>query len=204
MTMRNAMNMTAKRGNQIHWVRLSVAVASLIILSFGLAYLLQDVVARLHLPLYQFGSLAYLIVFATSLAANLTIIAPVPFAVSIMVAAATEWNPALVALSASIGGTIGELSGYYAGYFGRKTAVPDNITGYSRVERWVNRHGAWAIAFLAFQPVIPFDIGGLVAGAAKMPLHKFLPALWAGRFPKYLVFVYAGVGIIGHLPFFSL
>lgn len=200
---KNAKNSVTKPGGQIHWVKLVIAVGGLIVLSFALAYLLQRLVNRFNLPLYDLAYLAYATVFASALAANLTIIAPVPFAVSIMIAAATKWNPALIALAASIGGTIGELSGYYAGYLGRKIAITDNVLGYDRIERAVRRYGLWAIMFLAFQPIIPFDIGGLVAGAARMPLHIFLPALWAGKFPKFLILTYAGVGFIHFIPFFS-
>ncbi len=200
----SAKHVAAKRVNQIRWLKLLIATIGLLVISFGLAYVLQKLVVRFNLPLYRFAWLAYLIVFGVSLAANLTIIAPVPFAMSIMIAAATEWNPLLVALSASIGATIGELSGYYAGYLGRKIAVVHNATGYIRVERWIQRYGAWTIFFLAFQPVLPFDVGGVIAGAARMPLQKFLPALWGGRFPKYVVFVYAGIGLIHILPFWSL
>jgi len=34
-----------------------------------------------------------------------------------------------------------------------------------------------------------------------MPVHKFLPALFLGKFPKYIVMVYAGIGLIDWLPF---
>jgi uncharacterized membrane protein YdjX (TVP38/TMEM64 family) len=54
----------------------------------------------------------------------------------------------------------------------------------------------WAITFLAFQPVIPFDLGGLIAGTARMPLRKFLLGLFLGKFPKYLILAYAGVDLI--------
>lgn len=193
-----------KKRVQVHWVRLGAALAGLIVLSFALAYLLEYLVTRFHLPLHHFAWLAYLFVFVTSLLANLTIIAPVPFALSIMIAAATRWNPLLIALAASVGGSLGELSGYYAGYLGKKIAVPKTVSGYSRFERWIQRYGVWAIALLAFQPILPFDIGGLIAGAARMPLYKFLPALWAGKFPKYILLTYAGLGLIKFMPFFSL
>ena len=197
-------HVAAKRVNQIRWLKLLIAFVGLLVISFGLAYVLQKLVVRFNLPLYRFAWLTYLIVFGVSLVANLTIIAPVPFAMSIMIAAATQWNPVLVALSASIGATFGELSGYYAGYLGRKIAAVNNTTGYSQVEHWIQHYGAWAIFFLAFQPVLPFDIGGVIAGTARMPLKKFLPALWAGRFPKYVIFVYTGLGLIHILPFWSL
>ncbi len=196
-------NTVTRPGSQVHWVRLVIAVFGLVILSFGLAYLLHRLVNRLNLPMYDLAYLAYAVVFATTLVSNLTIIAPVPFAVSIMIALATKWNPALIALAASIGGTIGELSGYYAGYLGRKLAISDNVFGHSQVERWIQRYGPWAIIFLAFQPIIPFDIGGMVAGAARMPIHKFLLALWAGKFPKYLILTYTGLGFIHFIPFLS-
>ncbi len=181
--------------------KLAVMILGLIGISVGLAYLFQSVVMRL--PLYDFAWLAYLTVFLSSLAANLTIIVPVPIGLSIMMAAATHWNPALVALSASLGASIGELSGYIAGYLGRKVATPKSTIWRSRFEGWIQRWGPWAIFVLAFQPILPFDVAGIVAGVAKMPLRKFWPALWAGRFPKYLIFAYAGAGIIQHLPFFS-
>ncbi len=200
---KNMKDTVMKPGSQVHWVKLVIAVFGLVILSFALAYLLQRLVTRLNLPMYELAYLAYAIVFATTLVSNLTIIAPVPFAVSIMIAVATKWNPVMVALAASIGGTIGELSGYYAGYLGTKIAISDDIIKHSRIERWIQRYGMWAITFLAFQPIIPFDIAGLVAGAAKMPLHKFLLALGAGKFPKYVILIYAGLGFIHFMPFLS-
>ena len=175
----------------------------LIALSFGVAYLLQDLGTRLNIPLGGLAWLAYLSVFGTTLVCNFTIIAPVPVATAIMIATATRWNPVMVALAASIGGTLGELSGYYAGYLSKRIAIAEHMAGYNKVVDWMNRYGLWAVFFLAFQPVIPFDIGGLVAGGARMPLQKFLPALWAGKFPKYIIICYSGIGLIHFLPFWS-
>jgi len=192
-----------KKGEQVHWLRLAISLAVLIGLSFGLMWLLQEVTTLFHLPLDRFAWLAYLNVFISTLVCNLTVIAPVPIATSIMIAAASRWNPVMVALAASMGGTLGELSGYYAGYLGKRIAVNEHVAGYHRVAGWMNHYGIWAISFLAFQPVIPFDIAGLVAGAAKMPMYKFLPALWAGKFPKYIVLCYSGIGLLHFLPFWS-
>jgi uncharacterized membrane protein YdjX (TVP38/TMEM64 family) len=140
--------------------------------------------------------------FFFSLLANMTIIAPVPFAIGFMVGVAQQpqFNPIMVALCGAVGGPLGEMSGYYAGRLGKKIAIPDSIVGYKKVEGWINKYGFWAITVLALQPVIPFDVGGLIAGLAKMPLHKFLPALFIGKFPKYILLVYAGMGLIQFLP----
>jgi len=192
-----------KKGNQIYWLRLAISLIILIGLSFGLVWSLQEVVTLLHLPLERFAWLAYLNVFISTLVCNLTILVPVPVATPILIATAIKWNPVMVALAASIGGTLGELSGYYAGYLGKRIAINEQVAGYNRVTQWMNRYGIWAILFLAFQPVIPFDIAGLVAGAAKVPMYKFLPALWAGKFPKYIILCYAGMELIHLLPFWS-
>ena len=190
-----------KKLNQVHWLRLAISLIVLIILSFGLMWLLQEAVTLLHLPLDKFAELAYLNVFFSTLVCNLTILVPVPVATPILIATATKWSPVMVALAASIGGTFGELSGYYAGYLGKRIAMTEQVAGYNRVTEWMNRYGIWAILFLAFQPVIPFDIAGLVAGAARVPMYKFLPALWAGKFPKYIILCYSGIGLIHFLPF---
>jgi uncharacterized membrane protein YdjX (TVP38/TMEM64 family) len=192
-----------KQTEGINWVKLTIAMVLVVVLSFGIAYLFQIVAAKLHLPLYDIAWLAYLIVFLFSLAANLTIIAPVPIGMSVLLAAATTWNPLFVAFFASIGASLGELSGYFAGYLGRKVAIPEGQRWYARFESWIQRRGAWAVFFLAIQPILPFDIAGIIAGTAKMSLHKFLPALWAGRFPKYILFAYAGAWLIQHVPFLA-
>jgi len=192
-----------KKVNQVRWLRLAASLVVLIGLSFGLMWLLQEAVARLHLPLDKFAWLAYLNVFISTLVCNLTIFIPVPVATPILIATATQWNPVMVALAASIGGTLGELSGYYAGYLGKRIAINERVAGYSKVTEWMNRYGIWAISFLGFQPVIPFDIAGLVAGAAKVPMYKFLLALWVGKFPKYITLCYSGIELIHLLPFWS-
>ena len=199
----NATDGAEKRSNRMQWLRLTIALVVLVALSFGFSYLLTYLADRFEFPLYDYAWLAYLIVFGTSVLTNLTIIAPVPFGASVMVAAATVWDPVLSALFASFGAVIGEMSGYYAGYLGKKMALPEEARWYRRVESWIHRYGMWAVAFLSLQPVIPFDIGGIIAGAARMPLYKFLPALWLGRFPKYIILTYAGLGLIHFIPLLS-
>ena len=188
------------RERWIHYLKIAGILLAVVLLSFIVAYYFNRLVKELDLPIYKYAWLAYGVVFVVTLVANLTVLAPVPFAVIVMTVVAKEWNPALAALSAAAGGTLGELSGYYAGYAGRKIAITSDFIGFDRVEKWINHYGAWAIVFLAFQPLIPFDVGGLIAGAAKMPMRKFLPALFAGKLPKYLLMAYAAVGLIQFLP----
>jgi uncharacterized membrane protein YdjX (TVP38/TMEM64 family) len=37
-----------------------------------------------------------------------------------------------------------------------------------------------------------------------MPVRKFLPALILGKIPKYIIIVYAGLGVIRFIPFLKL
>jgi membrane protein YqaA with SNARE-associated domain len=196
---KDAKDMVTRPGSQVHWIRLLIAFAALIGLSYGFVLILQLIDLK-SFPLYELATLAYISVFLASLIANLTILAPVPFAIVIIITAASKFNPWIIALCAATGGTIGELSGYYAGRLSKKIAIPDSIVAYHKIEGWINKYGFWAILVIAFQPIIPFDIGGLIAGTAKMPLYKFMPALWLGKFPKYLLFAFAGLEAINFLP----
>lgn len=189
------------RGNR--WARLAVLFVVLLVISIGLAIAFNYLLSPLKGRLQDFSWLAYLIVFAANFLSNLTVIAPVAVGATIMFNAATLWNPITVAFFAAIGGTIGELGGYYAGTLGKKVAFDDFPDAYERVSGWVNRYGVWAIAFLAFQPVIPFDVAGLIAGASRLPVPKFLLACFAGKFPKYVILCYFFAELVKILPFIA-
>jgi membrane protein YqaA with SNARE-associated domain len=184
---------------KIHWVKLVVTVVGVFALSVLLYWILQRFVEP-YISLSHVVWVAYLTLFGITLLINLSFI-PLPFAVSLMIAAAGQYNPVMIALVCSLGACLGEMSGYYAGVLGKKVAFANEGRGYQLMKKWIDKYGFWAIAFLSFQPVLPIELGGIIAGAAKMPVAKFLPALWVGKFPKYLILIYAGVGLIRFLPF---
>jgi uncharacterized membrane protein YdjX (TVP38/TMEM64 family) len=177
------------------WLSAAIYGVALIGISVGLVYLLHCLEAHFDISTTEYALTAYLVVFGITLAGNASIIVPVHIHVAIMMAAASQWDPILIALIASVAGTIGEITGYYAGYLGKKIIVSESTPGYNRVVGWVNRYGPLAIFLLSLQPILPFDIAGLVAGASKISLWKFLLPCWAGRFPKYILFCYFGFGI---------
>jgi uncharacterized membrane protein YdjX (TVP38/TMEM64 family) len=189
-----------KQANRIRWAKLSFVVLAFAILSLGIAYLVQSYAGRLHLPLYGSAQLAYLTIFGIAVVINLSFV-PLLFAISVMIAAATQWNPVLVALVGSLRACVGELSSYYVGIVGKKIAIPEDVPGYQAIWRWIRRYGLWAIALLSFQPILPIEIGGFVAGATRMPVGRFFLALWLGKFPKYIILIYAGGSLMRLLPF---
>jgi membrane protein YqaA with SNARE-associated domain len=184
---------------QKRWLELALYVVILIGLSFGLTYLIRYLMAHFNLSVEGLATTAYLVVFVTTLVSNASIIVPVPIFVAVMLTAASKWNPVIVALVASSAGTLGEITGYYAGYLGKKIIVSEATPGYERLVGWMKRHGPWGIFLLSLQPILPFDVAGLLAGASKLPLWKFLLPCWAGKFPKYVVGCLLGVEVLHRL-----
>lgn len=172
-----------------------VWAAGVIIFSSGLVYLIRFIEVFLERPLEGFAAFAYGIVFVSTLLSTATIIFPAP-AIALVVAAAAKWDPTLVAIVASIGGTLGELVGYYAGHLGRKTIIEEHREGFQRAVGLMNRYGVWAVFLVALIPVILFDIVGLVAGALRLPVWKFLLACWGGRLPRAFFEAYVGAGFL--------
>jgi len=137
----------------------------------------------------EFASYGYPGIFLVALMANATVFLPAP-GVAVVFAMGSIFNPLGVALAAGTGGTLGELSGYLAGFSGQ--AVIENTNVYDRIHPWVVKYGSWAILVLAAVPNPFFDIAGVAAGIAKMPLRQFLVACWIGQLIKMALFAYAG------------
>jgi membrane protein DedA with SNARE-associated domain len=134
----------------------------------------------------QFG---YAGIFLIALMANATVLLPAP-GVAIIYAMGAIFNPFLVGLAAGTGGALGELSGYLAGFSGQ--AVIERTDIYNRFKPWVDRYGGWAILVLSAIPNPFFDVAGIAAGIAKMPMSKFLIFTWVGQIIKMTSFAVAG------------
>jgi membrane protein YqaA with SNARE-associated domain len=184
---------------KIHWVKFILTALGIIALSILFYWVLVHYVSP-HFTLSHIAWIAYLTLFGIICLINLSFI-PLPFAVSLMIAAAAKFNPVMIALVCSLGACLGEMSGYYAGVLGKKLAFTGETRVYQLMKKWIDKFGFWAIAFLSFQPILPIEVGGIIAGTMKMPVSKFFPALWLGKFPKYLILIYAGLGLISFLPF---
>jgi membrane protein DedA with SNARE-associated domain len=137
----------------------------------------------------EFAAFGYPGIFLIALLANATIFIPAP-GVAIVYAMGAVFNPLLVGLSAGTGGAIGELSGYLAGFSGQ--AVVENTNVYDRIKPWVDKYGGWTILVLAAIPNPFFDVAGVAAGIAKMPMRAFLFFIWIGQLIKMTLFALAG------------
>jgi uncharacterized membrane protein YdjX (TVP38/TMEM64 family) len=165
------------------WTTLLRAVALLAVIGITVyIYSIRDRVEEFE----QFG---YAGIFLIALMANATVLLPAP-GVAIIYAMGAVFNPFWVGLTAGTGGALGELSGYLAGFSGQ--AVVERTDIYNRFKPWVDQYGGWTILVLSAIPNPFFDVAGIAAGIAKMPIQTFLLFTWIGQIVKMSMFALAG------------
>jgi membrane protein YqaA with SNARE-associated domain len=164
-----------------NWIGHIAALLAAVGITLGLI-LLRDQIK--HLPV-----VGYPAVFLISLIGNATIILPTP-SMAVVLGVAGALNPIAVGIVAGLGSALGEMTGYLAGVGGR-VAVEDRDL-YNRIERWMRQHGLLAIFVLGLIPNPAFDVGGMIAGALKMPFWQFLLAAWAGKGLRLTIFALGG------------
>ncbi len=130
-------------------------------------------------------------VFLVSLIWNSTVLFPIP-SFWIYYPLGSIFFPPLLGLAGGAGATIGELTGYMAGYGGR--GILQRRKGYARAERWVKRWGAPIIFGFNLVPLFPYDLTGIAAGALRYPLWKFFLLCLAGRSLAYFIMAAFGAG----------
>ncbi|EKE05743.1 MAG: hypothetical protein ACD_19C00182G0071 [uncultured bacterium] len=157
------------------FIFLSVAISVLI-------FVYRDYLSRLT-PYGYFG------IFLINLIGSATILIPTPAIVATFVGGSI-YNPLLVGILSGIGASIGETTGYLAGY-GTSVLIKEN-KNYKRVEKWMNINGFMTIFILACIPNPIFDLTGVFAGATNYPIKKFLLATFLGKSVKFLTVALLG------------
>lgn len=134
----------------------------------------------------------YPAVFLVSLLGNATLFLPAPSA-ALVVLAGGFLDPLTVAIVAGLGAAIGELTTYVIGYSGQ--AVFEDKATYRRIRYWMSKSGPLVIFLLGAVPNPFFDIGGLIAGATRMPVWLFILASWLGKSIRFGVLAFAGLSL---------
>ena len=151
--------------------------------------LLRDRVSPEQLKDYGYPGL-----FLISLIGNATVILPVPsFAVAFAMGGVL--NPVAVGIVSGLGATLGEMTGYLAGVGSR--GVIEKQALYVRLEKWMRKGGPLVIFLLAAIPNPAFDVGGLIAGALRMPAWQFFLAGWAGKSLRLTLVALGGRVLLG-------
>jgi uncharacterized membrane protein YdjX (TVP38/TMEM64 family) len=149
-------------------------------------YLLRD-------RLQDVAGYGYLGLFFISILGYATIILPVPTLLAAYLGGGVL-NPVLVGVISAAGASIGELTGYLAGYGGQ--AIVENRKLYERFQGWMQRYGLFALFFLAAVPNPFFDVAGIIAGMTRIKVWTFLLVVWAGNIIKFMLFAYLGAGSV--------
>lgn len=175
-------------------VRQSLPLAAAVVITV-VALALGAVYREQLLGLGRFGLLG---IFVINLLNNATVIVPAPFGMALTCLFADVAHPIAVGVAGGLGSALGEYTGYMAGVGG--TAVLPRGRMYKWLRFSMRRAGPLVLFVLALVPNPLFDVGGLLAGALRMPPRVFLFATIAGKIVRYVLIAY---GCAGSLPFLS-
>jgi len=158
-----------RRWAKRHWVTITT-VAVVVILSlviYGTGGISDDISAY-----------GYLGVFLVSLFAATVLFIPIP-SIPVVFLMGAILNPFLVGLISGIGESIGEITGYTAGFSGRESL--DNKERYTRIKGWMRHRGTLVIFLFSAIPNMFFKLVGASAGAIRYPFWKFLLVVFSGK-----------------------
>lgn len=135
------------------------------------------------------SSYGYLGIFLVNLVGSATILIPTPALVATFVGGSI-YNPLVVGILSGVGASIGETTGYLAGY-GTSVLIKEN-RNYRRVEKWMNINGFLTIFILACIPNPIFDLTGVFAGATKYSFKKYFTAVVLGKVIRFVGLSFLG------------
>jgi len=135
------------------------------------------------------GPVAYLGVFVVSFIGSASIFLPLPSAL-LVVAFGGILNPFAVGIIAGAGAALGETIGYFVGLGGRKLAKDNKWL--VRAEKWAEHYSAFIIITLFAATPLPDDITGILAGAIKYNIKKFVLASFIGKTILFTILALAG------------
>lgn len=156
-------------------------------LVYGLAVILIPDIVVVSTSFYYWimdatSTLGYSGAFAVSFLGNATILIPFPYIIiPFVLGADMGLNPWLVGLVSGVGAAIGEMTGYFAGYYGRRLLKEeDKINGFREYVQQRPSMTPFMIWFLAATP-IPDDLLIVPLGVARYSWWKVLVPLLIGK-----------------------
>lgn len=147
------------------------------------------------------GTSGLLAIVGVAFLGNLTIFFPAPamgVTMPFVVRIASNEGLVLVAALYAIGAAFGESSGYILGRSGKNNGKEHSL-GRSRIHQGVENLIRAKRSFItdmglmflsAFPMVLPFDLGGMIAGSMRHPYWRFLVSTFLGRWVKYIAFIW--------------
>ncbi|KKP47518.1 MAG: putative membrane protein [Candidatus Woesebacteria bacterium GW2011_GWA1_33_30] len=154
-----------------------------------ISVLISVVIVLFRNELAKLTEFGYLGIFLINLVGSATIIIPTPSLIATFVGGSI-YNPLLVGIFSGVGASIGELTGYLAGY-GGSVAIKEN-KHYKKIEKWMNMNGFVTILVLATVPNPIFDLSGIFAGVTHYSLKKFFTAVLIGKTVRFIGLAFLG------------
>lgn len=142
------------------------------------------------------GGWGYPMLWVISLLRASSVLLPIPGSGLTIAAGAIMdplWGiPAPVAVGVTAGSaeSLGEFTGYYAGINGGKLMEGRRV--YETVRRWIQKAPFPTMFVMSFTPSPLFDVAGLAAGAARVPVRVFYPAILLGKIGRGILMASAG------------
>ena len=140
------------------------------LLALGLAISITVFIYQSRDFLEAYAVYGYPSAFIISVLGNATLILPAP-SYAIVFALGGVLNPLLLGFVAGAGAATGELTGYLLGYSGRGSLENNEI--YQKLRSLMDQWGLWLIFALGLIPNPFFDVGGVIAGAMRLPWWQF-------------------------------
>jgi membrane protein YqaA with SNARE-associated domain len=169
-----------------------LAFSVLLVTAFAFAFFYFDV------NITQLRTYGYAGVFLVSLIGSASLFLPTP-SIAVVFGGGAVLHPVLgipapvvVGVVAAVAQTLGELTGYAAGYGG--SAVIRDRPFYRTLQQWMHKNGSVIMFFFAAIPNPIFDAAGMIAGAVKMPVWKFFVAVCLGKALRDIAIASAGLG----------
>jgi membrane protein YqaA with SNARE-associated domain len=167
------------------WESLGPVAAFLVAIGITVSiFLLRD-------QIEQLASYGYAANFVVNLIGSATVVVPAP-GFAVVLATGGVLNPVGVGIAAGVGAGLGELTGYLVGWSGG--AIIQERPLYQRLRKLMEKYGDLIIFVMALVPNPAFDAGGMVAGAMRMPVWRFLLACCLGKSIRFVLLA-LGVGL---------
>ncbi len=132
----------------------------------------------------QFG---YFGVFLVSLIGTMAIVVPIPYTLVILGLGAAGWDPLMLTIAGGTGSAIGELAGYFLGYYGRRIISEERQRKMDYLLKLFGKYSPLAIFIFALTP-LPDDLLFIPLGILRYsPIKAFIPALLGKLLMVYIL-----------------
>jgi membrane protein DedA with SNARE-associated domain len=101
--------------------------------------------------------------------------------------------PIMVGITAGTAESLGEFTGYWAGINGGTLVEGSRLRRvYGLITEWLKKAPFPTMFVMSFAPSPVFDVAGLAAGAARIPIRVFYPAILLGKVCRGIVMGFTG------------